>query len=187
MRALLAPIVGLACLLVLAGCSGLSGTGDKGYISGTGVPTEVEAVDRGAPIELTGSDLAGGEVDLADLRGKPVVVNVWASWCPPCISEQPDLNEAASELGDGVEFVGLNIRDASREDAQAYVRDLEVPYGSIYSADGAALLPFAGTLTPRSIPSTVVLDAEGRIAASVNGRIPTTQTLVSMVEAVLDE
>lgn len=169
------------------GCSSLSGTGDKGYITGTGVPTEVKAVDRGAPVELSGSDLDGAEIDLADLRGKPVVVNVWASWCPPCISEQPDLNEAADELGDDVQFVGLNIRDASTDDAKAFVRDLEVPYASIYSADGAALLPFAGTLTPRSIPSTVVLDGKGRIAASVNGRIPTTQTLVSMVEAVLDE
>lgn len=151
------------------------------------MPTEVKAVDRGEPIELTGTDLDGEEVDLADLRGKPVVVNVWASWCPPCITEQPDLNEAAAELGDGVQFVGLNIRDASRDDAKAYVRDLDVPYGSIYSADGTALLPFAGTLTPRSIPSTVVLDSEGRVAASVNGRIPTTQTLVSLVEAVLGE
>ncbi|QSR29527.1 redoxin [Nocardioides sp. S5] len=186
-RRLAAPLVALACLLALTGCSGLSGTGEKGYISGTGVPTEVEPVDRGEPVELSGTDLEGGDVDLADLRGKPVVVNVWASWCPPCITEQPDLNEAVGELGDRVAFVGLNIRDASPEDAQAYVRDLEVPYPSIYSADGAALLPFAGTLTPRSIPSTVVLDAEGRIAASVNGRIPTTQTLVSLVEAVLDE
>ena len=179
--------MGLACLLALAGCSSLSGTGDKGYISGTGVPTEVEPGDRGEPVELTGSDLDGGEVDLADLRGAPVVVNVWASWCPPCISEQPDLNEAAAALGEDVQFVGLNIRDASRDDAKAFVRDLDVPYGSIYSADGTALLPFAGTLTPRSIPSTVVLDAQGRVAASVNGRIPTTQTLVSLVEAVLGE
>jgi thiol-disulfide isomerase/thioredoxin len=147
----------------------------------------VAPADRGEPVDLTGTDLEGGDVDLADMRGGPVVVNVWASWCPPCIKEQPDLNEAAAALGDDVQFIGLNIRDASLDDAAAYVRDLDVPYSSIYSADGSALLPFAGTLTPRSIPSTVVLDAEGRVAASVNGRIPTTQTLVSLVEAVLDE
>ena len=63
-RRLAAPLVALACLLALTGCSGLSGTGEKGYISGTGVPTEVEAVDRGEPIELSGADLEGGDVDL---------------------------------------------------------------------------------------------------------------------------
>lgn len=151
------------------------------------MPVEVEAVDRGKPIELSGEDLDGNAVDLAGLRGKPVVVNVWASWCPPCRVEQPDLNEAADRLGDSVTFLGVNIRDASEDNARAYVRNYDVAYPSIYSADGAALLPFSGTLNPKSIPSTVVLDAEGRIAASVNGRVPTTQTLISLVETVLDE
>jgi thiol-disulfide isomerase/thioredoxin len=171
---------------VLAGCSSLSGTGDKGYISGTGVPVEVAAVDRGEPVDLTGTDLDGKTVDLADLRGKPVVVNVWWSQCPPCRVEQPDLNEAAAELGDSASFVGLNIRDSSATAAQSYVRSFEVPYPSISSADGSALLAFAGTLTPRSIPSTVVLDAQGRIAASVQGRVPTTTTLVDLVEGAGD-
>lgn len=169
------------------GCSSLSGTGDKGYISGTGVPVEVAAPDRESPVELSGTDLDGNEIDLADLRGKPVVVNVWASWCPPCRVEQPDLNEAYAELGDAVSFVGLNIRDASRDNALAYVRNYEVAYPSVYSADGSGLLSFPGTLNPRSIPSTVVLDAEGRVAASVNGRIPSTRTLLALVETVLDE
>lgn len=177
----------LACLLALVGCSGMSGTGDKGYITGEGVPVEVKAVDRGDPVELTGTDLEGEDVDLADLRGKPVVVNVWWSQCPPCRVEQPDLNDAAAELGDRASFVGLNIRDSSPDAARSYVRGFDVPYPSIYSADGSALLPFAGTLTPRSIPSTVVLDADGRIAASVQGRVPTTQTLISLVEKVLGE
>lgn len=169
------------------GCSSLSGTGDKGYISGTGVPVEVDVVDRGEPIELTGTDLDGDSVDLTELRGAPVVVNVWWSECPPCRVEQPDLNEAAAELGDDVVFLGLNIRDSSAEKGQAFVRNFDVPYPSVYSPDGTALLSFAGTLNPRSIPSTVVLDAEGRVAASVQGRIPTTRTLISLVEKVLDE
>jgi thiol-disulfide isomerase/thioredoxin len=172
---------------VLTGCSSLSGTGDKGYITGTGVPVEVDPGDRGAAIELSGTDLDGNDVDLADLRGRPVVVNVWWSQCPPCRVEQPDLNEAHDELGDQVAFVGINIRDSSADAARSYVRGFEVPYASIYSADGAALLPFAGTLNPRSIPSTVVLDDQGRIAASVQGRVPTTQTLVSLAEKVIDE
>jgi thiol-disulfide isomerase/thioredoxin len=151
------------------------------------VPVEVAAKDRDAPVELAGTDLDGNDVDLADLRGKPVVVNVWWSQCPPCRVEQPDLNEAAADLGAKVTFLGINIRDSSVDSARSYVRGFDVPYSSIYSADGSALLPFAGTLNPRSIPSTVVLDADGRIAASVQGRVPTTQTLLSLVEKVLDE
>jgi thiol-disulfide isomerase/thioredoxin len=103
----------LACLLALVGCSSLSGTGDKGYITGEGVPTEVAPTAREAAVSLSGVDLEGNEVDLAGLRGKPVVVNVWWSECPPCRVEQPDLNEAAAELGDDVAFLGLNIRDSS--------------------------------------------------------------------------
>jgi thiol-disulfide isomerase/thioredoxin len=151
------------------------------------VPVEVVAKERDAPIELAGTDLDGKDLDLADLRGKPVVVNVWWSQCPPCRVEQPDLNEAAADLGTKVTFLGINIRDSSVDSARSYVRGFDVPYPSIYSADGSALLPFAGTLNPRSIPSTVVLDADGRIAASVQGRVPTTQTLLSLVEKVLDE
>ena len=180
-------VVVLACLLALVGCSSLSGTGDKGYITGEGVPTEVSPSAREAPVELTGTDLDGNDVDLADLRGTPVVVNVWWSQCPPCRVEQPELNDAADELGDQVVFLGINIRDSSADNALSYVRNYDVPYGSVYSPDGKALLSFAGTLNPRSIPSTVVLDADGRVAASVQGRIPTTQTLVSLVEKVLDE
>ena len=99
LRTFAALPVALACLLVLVGCSSLSGTGDKGYISGEGVPVEVAAADRGDPVELTGADLDGTDVDLADLRGKPVVVNIWWSECPPCRVEQPDLNEAADRAG----------------------------------------------------------------------------------------
>lgn len=148
---------------------------------------EVAPTAREAAISLSGVDLEGNEVDLADLRGRPVVVNVWWSECPPCRVEQPDLNEAATELGDDVAFLGLNIRDSSAEKGLAFARNFDVPYPSVYSPDGTALLSFAGTLNPRSIPSTVVLDADGRVAASVQGRIPTTQTLVSLVEKVLDE
>lgn len=172
-------------MVVLAGCSGLSGTGGKGYVTGDGVPTEIAPADREDPIDLAGEDLDGKPVDLADLRGKPVVINVWWSLCPPCRVEQPDLNEAATELGDDVAFVGVNIRDSSADQAQAYVRSFEVPYPSLYSPDGQALLPLS--LSARSIPSTIVLDAEGRIAATIIGKVPSTITLTTIVESVQQE
>ena len=174
----------LACLLLVTGCSSLSGTGDKGFYTGDGGVDIVQAVDRGDPVELTGTDLDGKPIDLADYRGKPVVVVVWGSWCGPCRGEAPDVVAAADEIGGRAQFVGINLRDASTATAQAFVRRFDVPYPSVYSPDGTAMLQFRGTLSPNSIPSFVVLDDEGRIAASILGALPSRQTLVDLVDEI---
>lgn len=176
-----------ACLLVLSGCSSLESTGDKGYISGDGQITQVASAEREQPVTLTGEDLDGDPLDLAEFGGKPVVVTVWGSWCAPCRAEAPDLVEAANELGTSAQFVGINIRDSSTEQANSFVRRFEVPFPSFYSRGGEALLAFQGTLTPRTIPSFVVLDREGRVAASIIGELPSKTTLVQLVEDVIDE
>lgn len=175
----------LACAaLLLSGCSALEGTGDKGFVSGDGTVRAVDAGDRDAPVELTGQDLDGNPLDLADLRGKPAVVVVWGSWCGPCVAEASEVVDAAEELDGRAGFVGINLRDPSTAEALAFERKYDVPYPSFYSPDGQAMLSFEGTLGPRSIPAFVVLDEEGRIAASILGRLPSTQTLVELVEDV---
>jgi thiol-disulfide isomerase/thioredoxin len=171
----------------LAACSGLEGTGDKGYITGDGTVREFAAEDRGEAIELTGEGLDGEPLDLGDLRGEIAVVNVWGSWCPPCRAEMPDLVGAAQETDDVASFVGINIRESSTDTAQAFNRTFDVAYPSFYSFDGQALLAFSGTITPNSIPSTIVLDPEGRVAGSVIGPLPSQQTLVDLVEGVAAE
>jgi len=173
-----------ACLLVLTGCSSLSGTGEKGYITGDGRVSTVAADDRGDPVELSGEDLDGEPLDLADTRGTVTVVNVWGSWCPPCRAEMPELVEAAEETSGVASFVGINIREPSAAQAQAFMRKVGAEFPSFSSPDGKALLAFSGTLGPRSIPSTVVLDAEGRVAASIIGAIPSKLTLTDLVEEV---
>lgn len=177
-----------ACLLpALSGCGvldGAEGTGDKGFVSGDGRITQVPVADRGEPVELSGSDLDGAALDLADLRGAPVVVNVWGSWCAPCRTEAPLLVDAAEELEGDAAFVGINIRDASPAQGQRFERTFEVPYPSVFSPNGDALLAFAGSLTPNAVPSTVVLDAEGRVAATILGEVPSALTLVDLVEEV---
>jgi len=171
----------LAACLLATGCSSLQGAGDKGYVTGDGQVELVAATDRGAPIELEGTDLDGKPLSLADLRGKPVVVNIWWSACPPCREEQPDLIDAATTLGADAQFVGINIRDSAPDNAKSYVRSFDVPYPSFYSPDGKALVPFAGTLTAYTVPATVVLDGEGRIAGSILGTLPSTRTLIDLV------
>jgi thiol-disulfide isomerase/thioredoxin len=177
----------LASVLLLSGCSSLEGTGDKGYISGDGNVQVIAAVDRGDPIEYAGEDLEGDPISMSDFRGKPTVVNVWGSWCAECVAEAPDLVEAVDEIGDTANVVGLNIRDGSTAQALAHDRKYGVEYPSFYEPDGKALLAFPGVLSPRAVPATVVLDADGRVAASILGQIPSAQTLVDVVEEVADD
>jgi thiol-disulfide isomerase/thioredoxin len=162
----------------------MSGTGDKGFVTGDGTVSQVADAERGDPVTLEGTDLDGKPLDLAGLRGRPVVVVVWGSWCTPCRAEAPDVVEAAHRLKGEADVVGVDIRDPATSQAKSFVRRFEVPYRSFYSPDGQALLAFQGTLTPNSIPSFVVLDAEGRVAASIIGALPSTTTLVDLVGEV---
>jgi thiol-disulfide isomerase/thioredoxin len=177
----------LAGLLLLAGCSGLDGTGGKGYVTGDGQVVQRAADDREAPVALSGEDLDGDPLDVADFRGKPVVVVVWGAWCGPCRAEAPEVVAAAEELGDRAQFVGINLRDSSVANAQSFVRTFDVPYPSLSSPDGKAMLAFTGFLTPNSIPSFAVLDAEGRVAAVIPGELPSKLTLIELVEDVAEE
>ncbi|CAA9406282.1 TlpA disulfide reductase family protein [uncultured Nocardioides sp.] len=177
----------VVALLVLSGCTSLAGTGDKGYITGDGRISQVDSAERGDPIALSGEDLDGQPVSLEEMRGEVVVVNVWGSWCGPCQAEAPDLVDATEQTGDEVGYLGINFRDPDPAQAQAFARSNELSFRSVYSPDGRALLPFAGTLNQRSVPATVVLDRTGRVAAAINGEIPSTQTLVDLVEQVAAE
>ena len=175
--------LGLACLLALAGCSNdVGSSGNQGYVAGKGIITTVKAADRKQPGEVSGRTLDGEKVSLADFRGKVVVVNVWGSWCGPCRAEAPMLAQASRDLaGKGVVFLGIDSRDPSKDAAKAFVRRFDVPYASLYDQQGGTLLAFRGTLTPNSVPSTVVVDPQGRVAGSVLGNL-SRATLDGLVE-----
>lgn len=184
----LLAVVAVMVAVLLSGCSSLQGSGDKGYVTGDGRITQLAPGDRADPIELSGEDLDGEDVALEDFRGKVLVINVWGAWCTDCRKEAPDLVAAANEADpDDVAFLGIDARDASRENAQGYVRTFEVPFRSIFDPKGATLLEFQGTLTPNSIPSTVILDRKGRVAASILGVLPSKTTLTTLIEEVAAE
>lgn len=185
LRSLLALPVLVA--LVTTGCSSLEGTGDKGYISQDGSVVTVAASERDEPIDLSGEDLDGKPISLADLRGGVVVVNVWGSWCGPCTAEQPDLLEAAEKTSGVADFIGINIREASVDNARSFVRSFDVPYPSIYDPDSKALLTFSAVMPVRSPPTTFVLDDQGRIAAAIFGALPSVGTLVDLIEDTAGE
>jgi len=171
----------------LVGCSSLQGTGDKGYITGEGRVVEVGLAEREDAIELTGDDLQGDPVDVADFRGKPVVVTVWGSWCAPCRAEADEVAAVARQYDGKAQFVGINIRDANQAQGEAFERAHDLSFPSIFSPGGDTLLSFPGTLTASTIPAFVVLDAEGRVAASIIGPLPSQGTLETLVEDAVSE
>ena len=178
-----------AAVLLLAGCSsavGDAGAPDKGYISGDGTVTVTPADRRGAPTSFSGPTLDGAPFDVTDHRGAVIVVNFWASWCPPCIREAPALQRVWEDYQSrGVQFVGVDVGD-NQAAAQAHERRFDVTYPSIEDSSGRVLLDFRGTLTPSSRPSTLVLDRAGRVAARVLGRVDAT-TLRALVGDALAE
>ena len=184
-RTVRVPVAALLCSVVLTSCTDAPrGSGEAGFISGKGVITTLPVEEREAPGQVVGETIDGEPISLADYAGKTVVVNVWGSWCGPCRAEAPDLVAAAEELeDDGVAFLGINSRDLNQAAARAFVRRFDVPYPSIYDQGGQTLLAFRGTLTANSIPSTVIIDEQGRVAARVLGEV-SKSTLVGLVEDV---
>lgn len=169
----------------LSACSNTAGTGDKGYVDGQGIITRLAPAERSRPGPVSGTTLEGKPLSLDEYAGKVVVLNVWGSWCPPCRKEAPLLGDAARELaGDGVVFVGVNTKDSRPEQGLAFQRRYGVPYPSFFDPSGRTLLSFRGTLNPSAIPSTVVIDAQGKVAASILGEVPSGQTLVDLVRDV---
>jgi len=170
---------------LLSGCSGLSGTGDLQFIEGEGNVVQVPAEDRQDPVSIAGDSLDGEPLDVTEWRGDVVVVNIWGSWCTPCRSEAPLLVEAAAELD--ARFVGIDIREPDPGPARAFEREFEIDYPSIYDPGSEQLLGFGSKYAPRATPTTYVLDRDGRVAALINGEVPSLQTLADVVEEVAAE
>lgn len=113
---------------------------------------------------LEGETLDGGHVDIADMRGQVVVINIWGSWCAPCRKEAPELVRLAKETESmGVRFLGIDNRD-NKAAAKAFERNYGVTYPSIFDPGGRAVAGFR-QLAARAVPTTYVLDKSGRVAA----------------------
>lgn len=126
----------------------------------------IPTADREPAPGVRGETLTGEKVALSDHRGKIVVINVWGSWCAPCRAEAPHLQKVYEDTRkQGVQFLGINTRDASKSNARNFEKDYGITYPSLWDPTGRELLKFRGTLSPSAIPSTVVIDRQGRIAA----------------------
>jgi thiol-disulfide isomerase/thioredoxin len=179
-------VIGLVA--ALAGCSPEdSGAGDvvgQGYVSGDGSVQTYDVGDRKGPVGIEGTDFEGNDVDTADWAGDVVVVNTWYASCAPCRAEAPDLVDLA-ESKDGVQFLGINTEDDAGA-AQAFQRTFEVPYPSIEDRTGAVIAGLSGIVPLQAVPSTVILDQEGNVAARVVGQAEGS-TLEALIDDVLAE
>lgn len=175
-----------AAALTLAACTPDRPTADGGFVGGDGTITVVAPDQRAAAPHITGTLLDGSPYDSASLAGMIVVYNVWGSWCEPCRKEAPALVAAAKATEGVAVFVGINIRDPNPAQSSAFVRTFEVPYANLYDPDGRALLAFGSHLPPSAIPSTLLVDRQGRVAARVLGEV-TEATLRGLVEDLAKE
>jgi len=129
------------------------------------------AAQRVPAPKLEGTTLDGKPFALSQLAGDIVVINVWGSWCAPCRAETPGLVRVANEdAARGVSFVGINTRD-NPEAAKAFVRANKVPYPSIVDDNGEVLLSLRDTIPTTVVPTSVIIDREGRVAARIIGPV----------------
>lgn len=179
--------------LMLAGCSSendaladQANAGDnKGYIAGDGSVTEWKKEEREAPVEFTGDLFDGGTLSASDLRGKPAMLNFWYAGCAPCRAEAPHLIELHDKFGKDIAFWGVNVRDEAGT-AEAFERNFKIPYKSMKDASGKVLLALSKTVPAQAVPTTLLLDKEGRVAARVLGEIDSS-IMKTMMQDLLGE
>ena len=165
-------------LLIFSGCSGGgSSTAEESFVVGSGAQTYIKEGSRQKAPALSGMTLTGVNYTLP--AGTVAVINVWASWCSPCRAEAPALVAVAEKFPD-VAFVGILTRD-NLVNAEAFVRSKNVNYPTLI--DDSLLIGFKGSLPANAIPSTIVIDSKGYVAARVSG-VVTIGSLSALIERV---
>jgi cytochrome c biogenesis protein CcmG, thiol:disulfide interchange protein DsbE len=144
---------------------------------------ELDVLERGrAPAPLASVvDRAArdGRIALAELRGTPVVLNFWASWCDPCRAEAPLLERGWRDAGrQGVLFLGLDMQDA-RDDARKFLREFSITYPNVREAGDETSRRYGMT----GIPETFFISARGRLVGHVIGAITAGQLRAGVAAA----
>lgn len=169
-----ARLLSVALLVLLAGCS----TGKDAVAQGgtfefvaPGGKTDIlyDPPDtRGKPGPISGPDLMDPDrtLSLDDYANKVVVINVWGQWCGPCRTEISELQKVyEATRSQGVQFLGIDVRDNNRDAAVDFIVDRKITFPSIYDPPMRTLIAFGGRYPTTVVPSTVVLDRQHRVAA----------------------
>lgn len=159
----------------------------KNYIAGDGTVSEFAQGNRAEPVAWAGITESGEQLSSAQLTGVPTVINFWYAGCAPCRAEAKDLQALAEEFAAaGVQFIGVNVRDSAAT-AAAFDRNFGITYPSVMDANtGEVVLAFTGVVSPQAVPTTLVIDKQGRVASRILGRLEK-GTLKALIETVVAE
>jgi thiol-disulfide isomerase/thioredoxin len=194
MKKLVAVALAVSSLIAISGCAAndplaqqYKAGDNKNYIAGDGTVREFAEANRGEAVEWSGATANGGVLKSSQLTGVVVVMNFWYAGCAPCRAEAPELVELNKEFtGQKVQFIGVNVRDSAAT-AAAFERKFNIVWPSMLDANsGSVLLSFTGVVTPQAVPTTLVIDAKGRVSARVLGRIDK-GTLKALIKTAVSE
>ena len=137
--------------------------------------------------DFTVYDKNGNTIKLSDMKGTPVVLNFWASWCPPCKAEMPEFDEIAKEYAGKVAFMMVDLTDGQRETveiAQAFIDSMGYTFPVYFDKDSDAAYKYG----IQSIPTTIFIDANGDLVAGATGAIDgdTLRRGISMIYAAIE-
>ena len=194
-RPLTVATAAVALLAAVAGCgtradsiAAQARAGDrKGYVSGDGTVERIPVTDRGAPVRLTGQTLQGRPWTIASVAPSNIVVlNMWGSWCGPCVAEAPALERAWTQLSGAhapVRFIGIDFKEDPQAGA-AFERKYGISYPSLRFDGGRPVLALQGKAP--TVPTTLVLDRDRRIAGRILGQTDAA-TLTGLVSDILSQ
>ncbi len=185
--------LGLVLLVGITGCASdplsdqyRAGSG-KNYIAGDGTITEIAPANRTAPITFSGTSETGTTLASTSYLGTVLVVNFWYAGCAPCRAEAPELEKVyQSSQAAGTAFMGVNVRDQP-ETVVTFDTRFGVTYPSIVDLDGQAQLSFASNVPPNAVPTTLVLDRQGRVAARILGQLADKSILETLISGISAE
>jgi peroxiredoxin len=163
-------VVLLAGALLLSGCAtghsavDVNNGGEFRFVAGTPQGSAIPEDKRATAPTFSGTLLDGGRFSSSSLHGKVAVINFWGSWCPPCRVETPEFQQVYSQdAGRDVAFLGVNVKD-DEQLAKAFVSSKDITFPSLFDPRGEVALAFRD-YPANAIPSTIVLDRDGRVAA----------------------
>jgi thiol-disulfide isomerase/thioredoxin len=186
-------LVVLTSAVLVTGCStgpdqvDVNNGGEFRFVAATPSGEVIPEEDRAAAPEFSGTLLETGQpFESSKLAGHVGVLNFWGSWCAPCRVETPEFSEVAADLADdGVQFVGINVKETSEQFARAFIDRFQISFPSLYDPRGEVALAFRD-YPANAIPSTIVLDQESRVAAVYTGEVAQ-EDLRRVIDLVLEE